>query len=115
MGHGGPLSPSVVCNRFSFGVHVPSPYNRLVTTRRSQGSRTRKGTSDPGKPLDRQTSRQSLDDLSRKGQSETLKRRGTNKKIDAMNENIEKMIENVGKMKIRASFRMSWNIRNAMK
>ena len=49
----------------------------------TRARRTRKGTSDPGKPLDRQTSRQSLDDLSRKGQSETLKRRGTNKKIDA--------------------------------
>ena len=31
----------------------------------------------------RQTSRQSLDDLSRKEKGETLKRRGTNKKIDA--------------------------------
>ena len=49
----------------------------------TRARRTRKGTSDTGKPLDRQTSRQSLDDLSRKEKGETLKRRGTNKKIDA--------------------------------
>ena len=55
---------------------------REVSTR---ARRTRKGTSDPCKPLERQTgtSRQSLDDLSRKEKGDTLKRRGTNKKMDA--------------------------------
>ena len=55
---------------------------REVSTR---ARRTRKGVSDPGKPLERQTgtSRQSLDDLSRKEKGDTLKRRGTNKKMDA--------------------------------
>ena len=51
----------------------------------TRARRTRKGVSDPGKPLERQTgtSRQSLDDLSRKEKGDTLKRRGTNKKMDA--------------------------------
>ena len=49
----------------------------------TRARRTRKGASDTIKPnLDRQTSKQSLDDLSRKDKDAGLKRRGTSKKLD---------------------------------
>ena len=50
----------------------------------TRARRTRKGISDTSKPnLDRQMSKQSLDDLSRKDKGDgTLKRRGTQKKMD---------------------------------
>lgn len=61
---------------------------REVSTR---ARRTRKGASDTARPnLDRQTSKQSLDDLSRKDKTDAgLKRRGT-KKIDAEKSKTEK-------------------------